>query len=395
MDPWYQRLFAVLLVGSWGGYGWLLWASAPLRLGLASLTGIVAAAAVAVAWRRGAEWTERGWMRHVALASWVNLAATSGVVAAERLWSLGVVHALASNGHHFLIGVLGVGGGAVLWWRARPKGAAAPVRPPPSRPPEPAPPASAALDTPPDWDQLAAGLAARGDTAALAQLQTLRRVSAALGPTAPDADSGPRWWAEGQRVVHQEARRLVDASVARAVADDDDVLTQAAELLRWGTQKLPELADLDVSDVLMAKAIADIRALNDGVEHVFVDHRRLRPIHPIDRPTANEKCDQRAAAARAARGLLAANGYRLSEALIAANPELQPFASVTGFQVVELADGGLVTFEGNGRREALQRAFGDEDGIEVEVRLYRFDDPRTRATIRRRVQRVRRWKGVG
>ncbi|MFT4978270.1 MAG: hypothetical protein ACI8S6_004178, partial [Myxococcota bacterium] len=117
--------------------------------------------------------------------------------------------------------------------------------------------------------------------------------------------------------------------------------------------------------------------------------------HPIDRDTANEKCDARAAAARDALPVLQANSMRLSEALIASDEALRPFASVTGFQVVDLGEGeGYVTFEGNGRREALSRAFGEDFGVEVEVRLFHFPDEATAATIRRRVRRVQRWKLV-
>jgi hypothetical protein len=201
-----------------------------------------------------------------------------------------------------------------------------------------------------------------------------------------DPDAARAW-------LEQEARRIAAEAVADA-RDDDDVLTQAANLLEWGAQKLPELAELDVSDLLMGKVIADIRSKADRVERVFVDHRQLHPIHPITRDTAEAKCEARAQSARDALPLLEAHGMRLSEDLIAAEDALEPYRSVTGFQVVKMADGlGFVTFEGNGRREGLLRAFPDT-AVEVEVRRYVFDDPEVRETIRRRVDRVRRWKGV-
>ena len=65
---------------------------------------------------------------------------------------------------------------------------------------------------------------------------------------------------------------------------------------------------------------------------------------------------------------------------------------MTGFQVVQVGD-GYVTFEGNGRREALKRAFSEKT-IFVEVRLYQFSDSSVQADIERRVERVRRWKNV-
>ncbi|MCA9568191.1 MAG: hypothetical protein KC656_10125, partial [Myxococcales bacterium] len=220
-------------------------------------------------------------------------------------------------------------------------------------------------------------------------LARLRRIAEILADGAePDARIG-----DARRALQQEARRVLAEARAEA-REDGDVLSQAANLLEWGAQKLPELAELDVSDLLMGKAIADIRAKKDRVVQRFVDHRDLRAIHPIDRATAEAKCDERAEAARAALPLLRANGMRLSEELIAAHEELAAFRSVTGFQVVELMDGGFVTFEGNGRREALQRAFGTEEAVLVEVRHYVFDDPGVAAIIDRRVQRVRSWKNV-
>jgi hypothetical protein len=199
--------------------------------------------------------------------------------------------------------------------------------------------------------------------------------------------------------AHAQARRAardlaLSATAEAREADEDDALSQAASLLQWGAQKLPELAELDVSDLLMAKVIADIRATHDEVERIVVDHRRLLPIHPIDRATAEEKAEARATAARQALPLLEEHGMQLTEALIAAHDELSAFKSVTGFQVVEVSpEGHYVTFEGNGRREALLRAFPDTP-VQVEVRCYRFTDPRRRTTIQRRLERVRRWKGI-
>ena len=79
--------------------------------------------------------------------------------------------------------------------------------------------------------------------------------------------------------------------------------------------------------------------------------------------------------------------------------QLEPFRSVTGFQCVRLLEqdgGGFVTFEGNGRREALRRAFASnpEVDIQVEVRLFRFPSEDVEKTISRRVRRTREWKGV-
>lgn len=376
-------LVGVLAITS-GGYIALYLSASARALGALRLLFVVFAlggAATAVHYRQ--RLTRRLLTANLALGSIVHLVAAGMVVVGDTIWAYGLGSA-AQGWDKFLVGALGVMGAAITWTRARrPEDAV--IVPVPDRP-EPPPPATAVLEAPPDWEQLEAAVTKPAERQHLA---VLHRVHAVLSEPG-DAEERV---AEAARVVRQEARRLGVQSAA--TAEEDDVLTQAADLLEWGAQKLPELAELDVSDLLMAKAIADIRSQHDAVETRFVDHRLLRAIHPIDRATAEEKCNERADAARAALPLLEANGMRLSEALITAEPALALFASITGFQVVQIANGeGYVTFEGNGRREALERAFGEDIGIEVEVRLYRFDDPEVARTIERRVQRVRRWKQV-
>jgi len=157
------------------------------------------------------------------------------------------------------------------------------------------------------------------------------------------------------------------------------------------TQKQATFQSVQVSELR-----ADCQSQCSSVRSLFVDHRQLLAIHPIDRETANQKCNERAAAALAALPIIKANGMKLSESLIASNQALGEFESVTGFQVVALAD-GYITFEGNGRRESLVRAFGGKDasiGIQVEVRLFVFKDEAIRTAIAQQMERVRRWKNV-
>jgi hypothetical protein len=321
---------------------------------------------------------------NLALGSILHLVTAGLVVGGDRLWELGLLPALSANGFHFLIGLLGVGVASITWGWARQKTAGA-ARPPASAGLEPPPTTLPELAEAPDWDALAGRL----PPAPTRQLRALQRIDLALDGVRDRRAQG------AVRVVRQEVLRLVAQSESEARgAEEDDVLSQAASLLEWGAQKLPELGEIDVSDLMMAKAIADIRALHSRVDHVYVDHRELRAIHPIDRATADQKCNERAAAATAALPVLKANGMRLSESLIASSEPLAAFQSVTGFQVISMGAGeGYVTFEGNGRREALRRAFGAE-GVQVEVRQYVFDDPSALAAVQRRVNRVRRWKNV-
>ena len=66
-----------------------------------------------------------------------------------------------------------------------------------------------------------------------------------------------------------------------------------------------------------------------------------------------------------------------------------------GFQVVSLGpDQGYVTFEGNGRAFAIQRAFDGGEVVQVEVREFLFDDEAQWQTVLQHVERVRRSNGI-
>ncbi len=380
MNRWRTGLLIAVTTGSVGGWLWMLTSEdAGVNSGLALTAVAFVVGTGGVLWHYRAKLTRNLFTSNLALGSLVHLLFAALVVGGDRLWELGLFPALRTNGGSFAIGVLGIVAAFVTWTRAR--GRIEPAVVPVLAEPEPAP-ETPVLDRPVDWELLRVQVT---EPAHRRQLQTLERIAAAL-----DGNAGP---GAARRIVHQEALRLVSAAGA-AELEDDDLLSQAAAFLEWGAQKLPELAEIDASDLLMGKAIGDIRALSTEVVHRFVDHRRLLPIHPIDRETASAKCDERAEAFQAALPVIEANGMRLSEDLIAAESALAAFRSVTGFQVVALGERGFVTFEGNGRREALQRAFGDETPVFVEVREYRFGDLVTRETIERRIERVRRWKGV-
>lgn len=383
---WRARLLLAIGVVFVVGEAWM-WgvATEALRNSIAVLTAVYLAAMAGVFVHYRHRITPNLLSANAGLGAIVHLALFAVIVATERLTVLGILPALASNWHHFLLGALGILAAFVSWTRARATSEPE-VAPAPTAHEEPAPPPPS-LPEPPAWSAWSNRIG--DDARRQRELARLRRLENLL--TGEDEDRARI--DNALRALRQEAERVVVDGEAEA-QKDDDVLSQAANLLEWGAQKLPELAELDVSDLLMAKAIADIRSKHDRIEQRFVDHRLLRAIHPIDRATADTKCDERAAAARAALPVLEANGMRLSEDLIATNDALAAFRSVTGFQVVELTDGGFVTFEGNGRREALARAFGDTAPVHVEVRAYLFDDPTTLATIRRRVERVRTWKNV-
>ncbi|MCB9743651.1 MAG: hypothetical protein H6741_33710 [Alphaproteobacteria bacterium] len=387
---WRDRLLLAVLASTTAGYIWIFWDAPRIQPTLALMSAVFTLGSGVTLWHYRAKLTAHLVSAYLALGSIVHVTLAGVVALGARVPGAGLLPTLQSQWGYLMIGLVGIGASFFTWTKAR--GEPEVLPPQASDPEEPAPEPAPALESRPDWEALAAGMEARGDAEALAQLRALQRVARILEGEQPARQR----LVEAQRTLHQEAMRLSARAAASARVDDDDVLSQAAELLEWGVQKLPELAELDLSDLMMGKAVADIRALHSSVERVFIDHHQLRAIHPIDRATANAKCDERAAAARAALPLLQANGLRLSEDLIQSEEALAELRSVTGFQVIDLGgDEGYVTFEGNGRREALKRAFaGEALSVLVECRLYRFADPKAEEDCRRRVRRVRRWKGV-
>lgn len=260
-------------------------------------------------------------------------------------------------------------------------------------PPKQAPAVGNQKSAEPDWEAAANRLETLGQNQRQLELHVLRRIYAAS--TTNSREPAEERLQKVQWTIEQEATRLLQRAEMEDRADEDDVLSKVTNLVQWATQKVPELAELDMSDVIMAKTVADINQLRSSISTAVVDLSELKAIHNVDRETAVEKSKQRALAARNALPLLKANGMVLGEALIAANEELQPFESITGIQVVSLGDqDGYVTFEGNGRAWALKQAFGPEYGVKVEVRLFLFEDVENARKIVRRVKRVREWKKV-
>ena len=248
-----------------------------------------------------------------------------------------------------------------------------------------------------NWDEIASSLTALGDRDRQSTLQSFRRIYAAAASGAEARCDSVRL----QQViwtVEQECQRLVQAArMSERARTEGDVLTKASDMVDWALQKTPEITEMNVSDLLMGKAIADIRRLKTDVNPIIVDLTELRAMHNVagGRDTVVEKTKQRVSAARKAFPLIRSNGFILSEALIASNEELKSFESITGIQVVSLGPGGgYVTFEGNGRAWALKQAFSEDAGIKVEVQLYEFSPSSVQDDIVCAIQRVRLWKKV-
>ena len=144
--------------------------------------------------------------------------------------------------------------------------------------------------------------------------------------------------------------------------------------------KRGELAHMDHKDAYMAKVVMDIHRKRTGKTLVRVPLAQLEPIHRIDRESALRSARERADALRTHRDTLLTTKLLDSEALQTIIP------SVSQIKVVRDGDRWLA-FEGNGRLYAMREVFAPEDGMQVEVEEYLFDDSRS---IRRRLKRVRK-----
>lgn len=144
--------------------------------------------------------------------------------------------------------------------------------------------------------------------------------------------------------------------------------------------KRGELAHMDHKDAYMAKVVMDIHRKRTRKSLVRVPLAQLEPIHRIDRESALRSARERADALRMHRDALLTTKLLDSEALQTIIP------SVSQIKVVRDGDRWLA-FEGNGRLYAMREVFAPEDGMQVEVEEYRFDDPRS---LQRRLRRVRK-----
>merc|ERR1719174_2774579 len=105
---------------------------------------------------------------------------------------------------------------------------------------------------------------------------------------------------------------------------------------------------------MMGIAVGEARRSQEHIEKKFVKLNQLTPIHPIDRKEAIEKTEQQAEALVSARHIVAEANWVLEDYMCYGHEELHVFQSLSGFEAVEV-DGLYITFEGNGRREALKR----------------------------------------
>ena len=162
-------------------------------------------------------------------------------------------------------------------------------------------------------------------------------------------------------------------------------IDQVRRFIDYLLGKKSEVEDLDLKDVVMAKAILDIHRKRTHKTIESVPLHSLKQIHLLDRPNAIEATRQRVEALEEHRAELLEAGTLTCETLARVLP------SVSWIKTVQRSGDEYLAFEGNGRIAAMQTVFGPNDGMTVEVEQYHFRNP---AKIIRRLDRVRRMNGL-
>lgn len=151
--------------------------------------------------------------------------------------------------------------------------------------------------------------------------------------------------------------------------------------IRYVYDKRSELQHLRFRDILMARAVTDIHRHVVRKKVKTVPLWSIRPMHCLDRESAQVKLDQRVQVLTGHRQeikkLNVLTGKRLSNYL----------PSISGIKVISGGHGGYISFEGNGRVEALRQVFSNGDNLKLEVEVYYVDDLKK---ILRRVRRVQK-----
>lgn len=164
-----------------------------------------------------------------------------------------------------------------------------------------------------------------------------------------------------------------------------NIVTEFEKLFDYLIKKRSELRDLDVKDVVMAKAILDIHRTRSLKRFTMAPLFSLRQIHLLDRDNALRATEARA------RTLADHKADLLRTRRITREVLAQHLPSVSWIKVVQENADSFLAFEGNGRVAAMQMVFKPSDAVSVEVEQYLFKNPRK---VLRRLNRVRRMNGL-
>jgi hypothetical protein len=163
------------------------------------------------------------------------------------------------------------------------------------------------------------------------------------------------------------------------------IAVELRKIISYLVVKKFEVQELDLKDVVLAKAILDVHRKRTRKEMTTVPLFSIRQIHMLDRENALQATHQRLKTLQACKEELLQAGKITCDVLARFMP------SVSWIKVVQDRPGGYLAFEGNGRIAAMQEVFTPSDGIDVEVEQYHFRNTRK---IVRRLNRVRRLNGL-
>lgn len=155
-------------------------------------------------------------------------------------------------------------------------------------------------------------------------------------------------------------------------------------MLNYLMGKSDELKDMRLRDLMLAKVVMDIHRKQISKTVQRVPLAQIYPIHPVDRDNALASLNKRIAVLEKNDSLLQAQSC-IDFAFLS-----QFLPSVSWIKVVQVEEDRYVSFEGNGRIEALKKVLSDTS-VPVEVEGYEFDE---NEKIRRRIQRVQRMNGA-
>ena len=152
-------------------------------------------------------------------------------------------------------------------------------------------------------------------------------------------------------------------------------------LMRYLYTKRSEPQQLRFRDILLAKAVTDIHRHVVRKKSKTVPLWSIRPLDCLERESALSKLEDRVRVLREHKDEIRRLRVLTRERLLNYLP------SISGIKVIRDGRGGYISFEGNGRVEALRRVFVSSDGLKLEVEIYYVDEP---GKILRRVRRVQR-----
>ena len=148
------------------------------------------------------------------------------------------------------------------------------------------------------------------------------------------------------------------------VQAEQSCFQKISSYLNYLKSKFGEITELDRTNITATLLRISIIRKTENKKLIIVPLNQLKMIHPIDRPTSEGKLNQRIIVLKNIDRNIIANGV-LNFSLY---NQIMP--SKNAIRVIKDTDGKFVIFDGNGRYEAIKRAFEDDLDLSVEVEYF-------------------------